>query len=45
MVLVTNCTDCVKRVYPDRSRAPSMDRGDDAPVEEPHTPLAETLTD
>lgn len=45
MVLVTNCTDCVKRVYPDRDRAPNTDRGDAASVEEPHTPPAETLTD
>ena len=45
MVLVNNCTDCVKRVYPDRNRVPNTDRGDTAPVEESHTSPTETLTD
>ena len=45
MVLVTNCADCVKRVYPNRSRVPDTDRGDVAPVEEPQTSPAETPTD
>ncbi|WP_336336316.1 hypothetical protein [Haloarcula brevis] len=45
MVLVTNCADCVKRVYPNRNRAPSTDRDDTTPAEEASTPTAETLTD
>ncbi|MFY4811401.1 hypothetical protein [Haloarcula argentinensis] len=45
MVLVTNCADCVKRVYPDRNRAANTDRSDAALTEEQHTSPAETLTD
>ncbi|MFB9810592.1 hypothetical protein [Haloarcula sebkhae] len=45
MVLVTNCADCVKRVYPDRNRVPNTDRGDAALAEVQHTSPAETLTD
>ncbi|EMA14785.1 hypothetical protein [Haloarcula marismortui] len=45
MVLVTNCTDCVKRVYPNRNHVPNTDRGDVASAAEPHTTPAETLTD
>jgi hypothetical protein len=44
MVLVTNCADCVKRVYPDRNRTPNTAR-DDTPAEEASTTAAEALTD
>ncbi|AEM58602.1 hypothetical protein HISP_15400 [Haloarcula hispanica N601] len=45
MVLVTNCADCVKRVYPNRSRVPSTDRDSADPVDEASTTSAGTLTD
>ncbi len=45
MVLVTNCADCVKRVYPNRSRVSDTDRDNAAPVDEAPTTPTETLTD
>ncbi|MDT3433916.1 hypothetical protein [Haloarcula sp. 1CSR25-25] len=45
MVLVTNCADCVKRIYPDRSSEPSTDRDDAPPLDEASTTSDETLTD
>jgi len=45
MVLVSNCVDCVKRVYPERSRTPNRDRDSAAPADETSPTTAETLTD
>lgn len=45
MVLVSNCVDCVKRVYPDQRRTPNTDRDDAAPADETATSPAGTLTD
>jgi len=46
MVLVSNCADCVKRVYPEQRRTPNTDRDDAAPADETATTTpAGTLTD
>jgi hypothetical protein len=45
MVLVSNCVDCVKRVYPEWSRTPNTDRDDATAADEAATTPAGTLTD